>query len=112
MNFYMTTGNMYMEPIARQLYQEIGLIEEEHVTHYESLMDPGADLRAEQGVPAPLAGDPYAMHPNPAKPAECGMNGDLQVLAGVGGGVDGSAGLGVLAGDEGTDVDDAFAFLA
>ena len=41
MNFYMTTGNMYMEPIARQLYQEIGLIEEEHVTHYESLMDPG-----------------------------------------------------------------------
>ena len=54
----------------------------------------------------------YAMHPNPAQPAECGMNGDLQVLAGVGGGVDGSAGLGVLAGDEGTDVDDAFAFLA
>jgi hypothetical protein len=41
MNFYMTTGNMYIEPIARQLYQEIGLIEEEHVTHYESLMDPG-----------------------------------------------------------------------
>jgi hypothetical protein len=41
MNFYMTTGNMYVEPIARQLYQEIGLIEEEHVTHYESLMDPG-----------------------------------------------------------------------
>ncbi|MFE5621023.1 hypothetical protein ACFQ8S_03030 [Streptomyces virginiae] len=24
-----------MEPIARRLYQEIGLIEEEHVTHYE-----------------------------------------------------------------------------
>jgi hypothetical protein len=41
MNFYMNTGNMYMEPIARQLYQEIGLIEEEHVTHYESLIDPG-----------------------------------------------------------------------
>ncbi|MGH4023552.1 MAG: ferritin-like domain-containing protein, partial [Pseudonocardiaceae bacterium] len=41
MNFYMNTGNMYMEPIARQLYQEIGLIEEEHVTHYESLLDPG-----------------------------------------------------------------------
>jgi hypothetical protein len=40
MNFYMNTGSMYMEPIARQLYQEIGLIEEEHVTHYESLMDP------------------------------------------------------------------------
>ncbi|WP_030167522.1 hypothetical protein [Spirillospora albida] len=41
MNFYMNVGPMYMEPIARQLYQEIGLIEEEHVTHYESLVDPG-----------------------------------------------------------------------
>ena len=40
MNFYMNVGPMYMEPIARQLYQEIGLIEEEHVTHYESLLDP------------------------------------------------------------------------
>ncbi|TDD17108.1 hypothetical protein [Nonomuraea diastatica] len=41
MNFYMNVGPMYMEPIARRLYQEIGLIEEEHVTHYESLVDPG-----------------------------------------------------------------------
>ncbi|CAL9425608.1 hypothetical protein AB0A74_13495 [Saccharothrix sp. NPDC042600] len=41
MNFYMNVGPQYMEPIARQLYQEIGLIEEEHVTHYESLVDPG-----------------------------------------------------------------------
>lgn len=41
MNFYMNVGPEYMEPIARQLYQEIGLIEEEHVTHYESLVDPG-----------------------------------------------------------------------
>ncbi|ACY97638.1 hypothetical protein [Thermomonospora curvata] len=41
MNFYMNVGPMYMEPIARQLYQEIGLIEEAHVTHYESLFDPG-----------------------------------------------------------------------
>lgn len=41
MNFYMNVGPMYMEPIARQLYQEIALIEEEHVTHYESLVDPG-----------------------------------------------------------------------
>jgi hypothetical protein len=37
----MNVGPQYMEPIARQLYQEIGLIEEEHVTHYESLVDPG-----------------------------------------------------------------------
>ncbi|TDC06607.1 hypothetical protein E1265_34655 [Streptomyces sp. 8K308] len=41
MSFYMNVGPQYMEPIARQLYQEIGLIEEEHVTHYESLVDPG-----------------------------------------------------------------------
>ncbi|MEU8401474.1 ferritin-like domain-containing protein [Nonomuraea sp. NPDC048892] len=41
MNFYMNVGPTAMEPIARQLYQEIGMIEEEHVTHYESLVDPG-----------------------------------------------------------------------
>ena len=41
MNFYLNVGPEYMEPIARQLYQEIGLIEEAHVTHYESLVDPG-----------------------------------------------------------------------
>jgi hypothetical protein len=41
MNFYMNVGPQYMEPIARRLYQEIGLIEEAHVTHYESLVDPG-----------------------------------------------------------------------
>jgi hypothetical protein len=41
MIFYMNVGPQYMEPIARQLYQEIGLIEQEHVTHYESLLDPG-----------------------------------------------------------------------
>jgi hypothetical protein len=41
MNFYMNVGPQYMEPVARQLYQEIGLVEEEHVTHYESLVDPG-----------------------------------------------------------------------
>jgi hypothetical protein len=41
MNFYLNVGPQYMEPIARQLYQEIALIEEEHVTHYESLVDPG-----------------------------------------------------------------------
>lgn len=44
MNFYMNIGPQYMEPIARQLYQEIGLIEEEHVTHYESLVDPGESM--------------------------------------------------------------------
>jgi len=41
MIYYMNVGPQYMEPIARQLYQEISLIEQEHVTHYESLLDPG-----------------------------------------------------------------------
>jgi hypothetical protein len=40
MNFYMNIGNRYMEPIARGLYLEIGMIEEQHVTQYESLLDP------------------------------------------------------------------------
>lgn len=38
MNFYMNIGNRPMEPLARGLYQEIAQIEEQHVTHYESLM--------------------------------------------------------------------------
>lgn len=38
-NFYCNVGPQYMEPIARQLYQEIALVEQEHVTHYESLID-------------------------------------------------------------------------
>jgi hypothetical protein len=40
MNFYMNAGNMPELPIARALYQEIAMIEEQHVTHYESLQDP------------------------------------------------------------------------
>jgi hypothetical protein len=40
MNFYMTIGNRHVEPIARGLYAEIAMIEEQHVTHYESLLDP------------------------------------------------------------------------
>lgn len=41
MNYYMTIGNRFMEPIARGLYAEIGMIEEQHVTQYESMQDPG-----------------------------------------------------------------------
>ncbi|CUU56236.1 hypothetical protein Ga0074812_107120 [Parafrankia irregularis] len=41
MNFYMTIGNRYLEPIARSLYAEIAMVEEEHVTQYESMLDPG-----------------------------------------------------------------------
>ncbi|MCU1344093.1 MAG: hypothetical protein JWL70_359 [Acidimicrobiia bacterium] len=40
MNYYMNTGPDFIEPIARQLYQEIAMVEEEHVSHYESLLDP------------------------------------------------------------------------
>jgi hypothetical protein len=40
MNFYMNHGADFIEPIARGLYAEIALIEEQHVTHYESLLDP------------------------------------------------------------------------
>jgi hypothetical protein len=40
MNYYMNHSAEYVEPIARGLYSEIALIEEQHVTHYESLLDP------------------------------------------------------------------------
>lgn len=40
MNFYKTVGNLYGSPEARRLYAEISTVEEEHVTQYESLMDP------------------------------------------------------------------------
>lgn len=40
MNFYNTIGNRYQEPIARALYSEIAEIEQQHVSHYESILDP------------------------------------------------------------------------
>jgi hypothetical protein len=40
MNFYMNHDTDYMEPIVRGLYNEIAMIEEQHVTHYESMLDP------------------------------------------------------------------------
>jgi len=40
MNYYMNHGADFVEPIARGLYAEIAEIEEQHVTHYESLLDP------------------------------------------------------------------------
>ncbi len=39
-DFYMTIGPMFADPTARQLYAEIASIEEQHVTQYESLIDP------------------------------------------------------------------------
>ena len=40
MNYYMNHHADFVEPIARSLYDEIAQVEEEHVTHYESLIDP------------------------------------------------------------------------
>jgi hypothetical protein len=45
--FYKTAGPMYPYRLARELYAEIGEVEEEHVTQYESLMDP-AESRLER----------------------------------------------------------------
>jgi hypothetical protein len=39
-DYYMTIGPMFADPLARQLYAEIASIEEQHTTHYESLLDP------------------------------------------------------------------------
>jgi hypothetical protein len=42
MNFYMNLGNTYGTDLGRQLYLEIAMIEEQHVSHYGSLLDPKA----------------------------------------------------------------------
>jgi rubrerythrin len=39
-DYYMTVGPMFADPLARQLYAEIASIEEQHVTQYESIIDP------------------------------------------------------------------------
>lgn len=39
MNFYMNICNLYPTDLGRRLYQEIGMVEEQHVTQYGSLMD-------------------------------------------------------------------------
>lgn len=40
MNYYMNVNGAYTSDLGRQLYQEIAMIEEQHVTRYGSLMDP------------------------------------------------------------------------
>ncbi|MBS4030683.1 MAG: hypothetical protein KGZ63_04590 [Clostridiales bacterium] len=42
MNFYNNIGNTYYNDLGRQLYLEIAMIEEEHVSQYGSLIDPNA----------------------------------------------------------------------
>jgi rubrerythrin len=39
-DYYMNIGPLFSDPVARQLYAEIASIEEQHVTQYESLLDP------------------------------------------------------------------------
>jgi hypothetical protein len=39
-DYYMTIGPLFADPIARMLYAEIASIEEQHVTQYESIIDP------------------------------------------------------------------------
>ncbi len=40
MNYYMNIGGFYESEPGRKLYTEIAMVEEQHVTHYGSLMDP------------------------------------------------------------------------
>lgn len=42
--YYLNAGPLFADPVARQLYAEIGSIEEQHVTQYESLLDPDETL--------------------------------------------------------------------
>ena len=40
MNYYMNTSALWPEETGRRLYQEIGMIEEQHVSQYGSLLNP------------------------------------------------------------------------
>ena len=42
MNFYMNIGQYYTSDIGRKLYQEIAMVEEQHVSEYGSLSDPNS----------------------------------------------------------------------
>lgn len=42
MNYYMNLGGFYKNQKGRELYTEIAMVEEQHVTHYGSLIDPTA----------------------------------------------------------------------
>ncbi len=44
MNFYMNVAATYKNDVGRRLYEEICLVEEEHVTQYGSLIDTSLDL--------------------------------------------------------------------
>jgi len=42
MNYYMNVAQLYKNNIGRKMFAEIGMVEEQHVTQYESLEDPNA----------------------------------------------------------------------
>lgn len=42
MNYYMNIGQYYNSDLGRKIYQEIGMVEEQHVTEYGSLKDPNS----------------------------------------------------------------------
>jgi len=42
--YYLNIGPQFADPVARQLYAEIASIEEQHVTQYESMLDPSETL--------------------------------------------------------------------
>jgi hypothetical protein len=42
--FYLNIGPLFADPVARMLYAEIGSVEEQHVTQYESMLDPKQTL--------------------------------------------------------------------
>lgn len=44
MNYYMNLGSFYKNQKGRELYTEIGMVEEQHVTQYGSLIDPTASM--------------------------------------------------------------------
>lgn len=43
-DYYMNIGPTFTDPVARMLYAEIASVEEQHVTQYESLMDPSESV--------------------------------------------------------------------
>lgn len=44
MNYYMNLGSFYRTQKGREIYAEIAMVEEDHVSHYGSLLDPNATL--------------------------------------------------------------------
>ena len=50
MNYYMNIAQWYKNDLGRKLYAEIGMVEEEHVTQYESLKDPNLTQSEKQAL--------------------------------------------------------------